>query len=340
MMVIDPITCLFIDPVAPRGYDPSNIDLPGLGGTEQTIVSLAETLGRKQQLRVVVEQQNRTEKDYYGSAAYTSVGTASKARTVIVIRDANALIDARKRFPDAELYLYSHDLAGPNLGDAFARGVFQDSRCLANICVSRFHATQIIEVVKQYGYSDQFKTKYIYNPISDCGVQGENYKPNQILWMASPHKGLDRAYEVFECLLRLNPEFRLLVTNPGYIPDLPVPEKIKHRVTLLGTLPHTHAIRLLRESLLLLACNTVFPETFGKILAEANAVGTPVLAHPIGAAKEVTDTHPEQFCDCRNTEIVVKRIMKWHAGARPVVRGNPKFKLETVIKEWEKLLGV
>lgn len=333
-------TLLFIDPCCPRPYDPSNINIPGgVGGTEQTMVTLAE--GLADHFNVVVEQWNRLEgEDFNGRALYTSLGKTRSTKWCVVLRDPRPMVTSRERFPNAKTYLYSHDLADRNLGFFFNDGAFQRSGCLANICVSQWHRTQTIETLKPYGYTGQFRIKSIYNPLSEDVVRtGEPYDKNKLVWLASPHKGLARAYEIFKQLVRLNPEFRLYVTNPGYMESQYTDDKeIKDRVVVLGTIPHVEAVGQLRSSLCLFYPNNVFPETFGKIMAEANAVGTPVITSPIGASREVLDPHPGQIIDCRNTEEVVRRVMKWYQGERPIVRGNPKFSLHNVVNEWVRLL--
>lgn len=333
-------TLLFIDPCCPRPYDPSNINVPGgVGGTEQTMVTLAE--GLADHFNVIVEQHNRLEgEDYHGKALYTAVGTTKQARWVVVLRDPRPMDYARERFRDARIYLYSHDLADRNLGVCFNAGFFERSQCVANICVSQWHRAQTIEALKPFGYTGQFKIKYIYNPLSeDVVLTKEPYDKNKLIWLASPHKGLSRAYEIFKQLVRLNPDFRLYVTNPGYVENQYTDEKsIKERTVVLGTIPHKEAIQHLQQSLCLFYPNTVFPETFGKIMAEANAVGCPVITSSIGASREVLDSHPSQIVNCRDTEAVIKRVMSWYNGERPIVRGKAEFTLPRVINEWIKLL--
>lgn len=335
-------TLLFIDVTTPRPYDPATKEGKGIGGTEQTMVQLAEGLGALGTMNVVVEQHNRPEGETYeGSATYTSIGKTEKARWVVVLRDPRPMVDARKRFPDAKIYLYSHDLADRNLGMCYDAGFFSDSGCLANVCVSSWHRTQSIELFKVHGYHGEFRHKFIHNPIGDDVVYtGGSYDKNKLIWLASPHKGLSKAYEIFKRLVKINPEFRLYVTNPGYMEDVHTnDQEIKDKVVVLGTLPHSDVIEHLRNSLCLFYPNTVFPETFGKIMAEANEVGTPCITSGIGAAREVLDSHPEQIVDCRDTEAVVKRVMKWYSGARPFVRGRPQFKLKNILPQWIRLLN-
>ena len=58
-------------------------------------------------------------------------------------------------------------------------------------------------------------------------------------------------------------------------------------VVWLGALPPAQVIEQARSALCVFMPNFLMPETFGLVFAEANAVGTPVLAHDCGAAREV-----------------------------------------------------
>jgi glycosyltransferase involved in cell wall biosynthesis len=329
---MDRPTILFIDPVCPKPYSP--VDLVGCGGTEATVCDVALGLEETGEFNVVVEQHNRTEDYAHGNVRFRVPGKTPDARWVVILRNPHSSSDARKRFPNAKIYVWSHDLANRDLGLAYSQQAFRDVQ--ANICVSKWHRSQTIEVLKPFGYHGEFRTKYIYNPLNaDVVRTGEPYDRNKLLWLASPHKGLARALEIFHYLVKLNKDFKFYVANPGYYPDQ---EALPDNVIALGSLPHAQVIQHARTALALFYPNTVFPETFGKILAEANAVGTPVLTHPFGAAQEVLDTHPGQLVSCYDTEAVIKRIMKWYEGARPIVRSKPAFKLFNVINEWKRLL--
>ena len=80
-----------------------------------------------------------------------------------------------------------------------------------------------------------------------------------------------------------------------------------------------------------------FVETFGCIFAEANAVGTSVLAHPIGAAPEVLE-NPAQLVDCRDRAAVVDRLLRWRDEGLPLVKARPEFRLSAVVARWRELL--
>ena len=113
--------------------------------------------------------------------------------------------------------------------------------------------------------------------------------------------------------------------------------------------------------------NFVLPETFGLVLAESLALGTPVLAYDCGAALEVVGD-PRQVlpvpAGARGYERIARalgprfrpalgrvaarlglfdaciaRIGDWRAGDRPRPRLDPRFRLATVATRWRTLLS-
>lgn len=324
---------LFIDEVCNKPYDPHVLATEALGGTEATVVRVAEGLAGTGIVRVIVQQHNRDEVALFKARYRGDKDNREVAPDyVISLRSPETLRRAKERFPRARHFLWNHDLMGVDT----AKGIISQSGFEA-IAVSNFHKTQIQQVLYPQGYDGQFPVKVIYNPIADdLAPDSTPVDPNKLIWMASSHKGLDYALAVFENLCNFNPEFNLYVCSPGYFPD---PTSVPHSVRLLGALPHQSAIEHLRSSLLLLHVGFNFPETFGCILAEADAVGTPALAHSHGAAAEVL-YHPSETLDCRNPKSVIDRVMAWHSGNRPKVKANPKFRLSAVIQSWKRLFDV
>ncbi len=327
-------TLLFLDYCCPKPYDPSTLNGPGQGGTESTVTRLAEGLAKLGLFNVVVEQHNRTSA-IDGEAAYMPIGTTGSARWVVCLRAPASVPIARKRFKNAKIYLYSHDVAGKHVGVAYQDGVMEGLD--TNICVSDWHRNQMVETLRAFGFKGEFRNKRIYNPLSEhAQIHTANYDKNKLTFISSPHKGLDRALDLFPRLQAINPDFKLYVTNPGYYAD--AAKTGNSGIINLGSTTQQEAIRHVAESLCLFYPNTVFPETFGMVMSEANAVGTPVLTHPIGAAKEVLDSHPEQTVDCRDNKAVIDRVLKWWGGARPNVMARPEFKLHRVVQDWVRML--
>lgn len=328
---------LFIDEVCNKPYDPHVLANEALGGTEATVVRVAEGLAATGLFWVTVEQHNRTAqhrnvREDAHNVVYHRSGWLTHADYVISLRSPDTLRRAKERFPKAKHFLWNHDLMVPSTAQALVSQTDYTA-----IAVSNFHRTQIQQTLYPQGYTGQFQVKVIYNPIADdLAPDSTPVDPNKLVFFSSPHKGLDYALEVFSNLLSFNPDFKLYVANPGYLPSVRTEQD---KVVVLGTLPHHEALAHVRAALCSFLPNRNFPETFGLVFAESNAVGTPVLTHPIGAAREVL-FHPSETLDCRSVKSVIDRVMAWHSGNRPKVKANPKFRLSFVIASWRKLLDV
>src|SRR5690606_23894176 len=91
-----------------------------------------------------------------------------------------------------------------------------------------------------------------------------------------PRKGFDVLAEAFRSLVAQRPGLRLLVAGPGEVTE-PEPG-----VTYLGKVSETDKARMLRSVDIYVAPNTG-GESFGMILTEAMAAGTPVVASDLDA---------------------------------------------------------
>jgi glycosyltransferase involved in cell wall biosynthesis len=132
------------------------------------------------------------------------------------------------------------------------------------------------------------------------------------------------------------PELLLAIADPGYLSwdTGPVPDG----VIFLGSLSHPALIRQMRRSLCLFNSQTSFAETFGLVLAEANAVGTPVLVHRgLGANDEIV-SDSDQKIDGRDPGQILSRIESWRH-TFPRVSTNPNFRLTSVVQNWTKTLS-
>lgn len=324
------LNILFVDGTCPKPYDPNSLATEGMGGTEATVIRVAEGLGQRgSSFNSCVEQHNRTANRSFWAHYYTPE-LCDDTDVVVSLRYPALIPLMQARFPNARHLLWLHDLAIPE----YCKLMLECNNFEA-ICVSNFHRSQVLDMLRQQGYRNNFPIHVLYNPIDD-GLIPDNtpYDKNKLLWTASPHKGLDYGLGIFGELLKLNPDFRLYVANPGYLSGTP---ETHPNIIALGPVPHAKVIAHLRSSLCLFYPNTVFPETFGLVLAESEAVGTPVLCNHMGAASEVT-YHPNEVLDCRNVQAVIERVMDWHSGERPKVRCQQKFRLSNVIRAWERLL--
>lgn len=327
---------LFIDTVAPIVYDWNALQEKPLGGAEATVIRVAEKLAEN--ISVTVAQHNRVETVKPKNASYVPFDVnclLQDWQAVIYLRNpfsalANASLFKEKRIP---VWVWMHDWIDFRFCSLELLQKLKRND-VGMITVSDFHKKQLTDISKlDPFFNDLPRIERIYNPVAD-ELQADNTKVNRnkLVFISSPHKGLEYTMEIFGKIKSKHPQFELFVTNPGYMQ----PAKINAGVNYLGPLPHSENIKLLRDALCLFYPNHVYPETFGLVLAEANAVGVPVLTHPLGAAPEILSSN--QLINTRDFELVLKTVLKWHQGARPQVKMKEEFRLSRVIKFWEKLL--
>lgn len=328
---------LIVDPICPHAYSPATLDLGGLGGTEATVTRIAEALSTSFKDGVVVAQHCRThttlKNALYSPLRYSMMKDVIKA--IVVLRHPFVAMNFKAAHKNTPVYLWVHDLAVPE----FVR-VMPDLKeaGVELICVSHYHRQQLIEMSSRDTQIHLLpKVHVLYNPIAD------DLKPDdtpvdrdKLVFFSSPHKGLRETIEAFQALRRFRPEFKLVLANPGYMPDSPLREE---GIINVGPLPHSAMMKQVRSAFCVFYPNYTFPETFGLVFAEANAVGTPVLAHRFGAASEVLNGD-FQLTDAKQLTKVVDKVMLWHKDGRPKVEGKEQFRLKSVTAAWKRLLGV
>jgi phosphatidyl-myo-inositol alpha-mannosyltransferase len=103
-------------------------------------------------------------------------------------------------------------------------------------------------------------------------------------------KGFAVLAEAFAELARTRPALRLLVAGPGDAAEAirAIPPQFRDRVTMLGMVSEAGKARMLRSVDVYVAPN-IGGESFGIILTEAMAAGTPVLASDLDAFRHVLD---------------------------------------------------
>jgi phosphatidylinositol alpha-mannosyltransferase len=105
-----------------------------------------------------------------------------------------------------------------------------------------------------------------------------------------PRKGLPVLAAAFEQLAPRLPRLRLLVAGPGDGDDVrrALPADLRERVVLLGLVSDADKARMLRSVDVFVAPN-IGGESFGIVLLEAMAAGTPVLASDLDAFRTVLE---------------------------------------------------
>jgi glycosyltransferase involved in cell wall biosynthesis len=253
---------------------------------------------------------------------------------VIVLRNLETVIHIRDIIPDnTPVWLWAHDLVDTRF---LAYVHLLKKKNIGVIKVSEFHKKQLEDLRLLDPLIPELPLiKVIYNPIDD------NLKPDdtpvnktKLLFPSSSYKGLDNTIRVFKKLKEIQSDFELVITNPSYQETkIATPDGVHY----LGSETHARNIQEMRSSLAVFQINHEVPETFGLVFAEANAVGTPCLAHPFGAAGEVL-TNPDQLVNTYDREAVIQKILDWRFKERPSVDIPDKFRLSHVIQEWENLL--
>jgi phosphatidylinositol alpha-mannosyltransferase len=99
-------------------------------------------------------------------------------------------------------------------------------------------------------------------------------------------KGFPVLRDAFVALAEHRPGLRLLVAGPGDPEEADLPDRLRDRVTFLGRIDEADKPRMLRSVDVYVAPNTG-GESFGMILTEAMAAGTPVVASDLDAFRRV-----------------------------------------------------
>lgn len=348
---------VIVDPVTPKPYSAQTLKEQPLGGTEATVVRVAEALD------AIVLQHNRSDAD----GRYRALTAEVAPTRVVTLREAAAALAMVERFPAARHFLWLHDLVGPNSDRGrklLTFGARLAGAGVTIICVSDFHAAEVRSTFDGLAPAQRPRVVRVYNPVDvDVAAGGTvGYDPNKLVFFSSPHKGLAFTLSLFNYLHARQPELRLYIANPGYLPS---ETRQWPGVVNLGAVPHHVILGHVRTAMCTLYPNYVYPETFGLALAESNALGTPVLTHAIGAAAEVLNGDGQlikvpairnladsvfwrlpglrvvgeaALCRLGFARAYARRIDLWRdGGGRPAVTGRPAFAIDAVCADWRAL---
>lgn len=325
---------LFYDPSSPRGYDHESLQNESLGGTEGTVIRIAEKLGEK--YPVVVAGRTKTTATTSRHVQYLPFSPAlihMPWHAIIVLRNLDSCLLIRKSFPDTPVFLWAHDLVDRRFLPYIHK---MKKKKIGVIVVSEWHKQQLEDLRLIDPLIPEFpEIKVIYNAVDDnLKPDSTSVNPAKLLFPSSSYKGLENTIHVFKKLKAIQPDFELIITNPSYH-ETKVP--VNDGVYYIGAQTHAKNIQEMRSSLAVFQMNYEVPETFGLVFAEANAVGTPCLAHPFGSASEVLTNHA-QLINTYDSKAAIQRILDWRFNERPKVDIPDKFRLSNVIKGWEELL--
>lgn len=333
---MDVVRILILDLTCPKPYSKQSLDVEPLGGTEATVIRVAEGLAEAGH-SVVVAQHNRTDSEY-ARASYISIDAVDHHPLaydrVITLRSAKPIPYIRKSWPDAKAYIWLHDFNQQDLVTDYAAIHGSGVKIIG---VSRMHASAIKDtLLSQINELTGVTVSHIYNPIADDLAPGSAQTDNnKFVFFSSPHKGLEHAVQLFKTLRKSLPDATLHIANPGYVSN---DSSYDDYVVDHGALPHSKLIDHIRDAFCVLHPNTVFAETFGLVYAEANAIGIPCITHPMGAVAEVLSPAREQLVNCKDQQAVIDLILAWQKYGRPQVSAKEEFRLSNVIQRWKEVL--
>ena len=317
----------FIDACAPRPYCDLG-DMHGLGGTEATLIRIAKALARD--MSVTVEQAARQATETRDGVMFLPIDLKrSSGRVIVVINSWKVALLVRKHNPAARICVWQHVVPGRhNRAMVTALAAAQ----IDIMCVSHSHAKQVRSLIG----ADMVRVSAILNPIADDLHPDQTQRdPDLLFFASSPHKGLDQVAARFTELRQAIPSLRLELADPGYLAwgNGTMPPG----VVQLGTLTHAQVIAKMRRALCLFYPQTRFAETFGLVIAEANAVGCPALVHGgLGANDEVVSDRA-QCIDATDPAQIMARLLAWRRD-KPTITLKPEFRFSAVLRQWQAIL--
>lgn len=333
---------LFYDLATPTPYDLDTLRQQGLGGTEATVVRVAHALQGYHEVYIAQHCRPRNAEQSCQTVKYLSLESAHALdpEVVVLLRHYRQSAQVAKLFPKARKFLWLHNMPSRDL---YAELPNLKAHQFELLAVSRFHKGAIEKRLRGKAWLRLLTLRkaetlpsvhVLYNPIDEHLKPDKTaWKPDQLLFMSSPQKGLEETLKVFAKVREHFPEYKLLISNPGYnLTRFELPEQAE----FLGVLPHHQVIQTLRESFCVFYPQQERVETFGLVYAEANAVGTPVLAHDSGAASEVL-SDGGQLVDGSDIVAILAKLKEWRA-KRPVLRAREEFRLSRVLESWLELL--
>lgn len=333
---------LFIDTTYPKAYDFDTLSSEAMGGTESSILRTAAILADCGH-DVSIIQHSRQESYTQCQVKFwsQSEGLKQAFEHVIVLRKWPQLKAYQKHFPKASFYLWLHTYKNWEFGLKRLLPLPKPVTLIGNSATHEKHLEHCLDggmagKLMSFLGVRKLKTTHAYNPIPRfwTALKTNNKNRNQLMFISAPNKGLPQVLEQFKTIKAQIPEAQLLVANPGYRDDQSADLA---GVTWLGALPQKDLLTKVAESLCVLYPQTSFAETFGLIYAEANAVGTPVLAHDIGSAKEIL--HPENgLVDGHDINAIIKKIKQWQT-EYPKVAYREVFDDDAIARQWQSILG-
>lgn len=306
---------LFIDCVSPYAYETSMLKTRALGGSEATLIKIAEGIAALG-LKVIVAEKQLLVPIMGDNVIYIPFEEVHLVDSSITVH----MRDVTFKSKHPKQYVWMHDM--PTQDPQYYKDRFGDVK---PIYVSHFQKNQY----------DNGKS-VIYNPIHDklyeYGSNKLKYDPHKLVWLSSPHKDLEYAVTVFDRLReRSKLPYRLHVFNPGYIGV----NRIDHpHITYEGALSNHEMIKRASDALCLFMPMNKWKETFCIVAAEMNSLGIPVAA--FSSRDALDEVAPS--CLSVNEDDLISKVIHWSKGSRPNPKRNKKYRLTEIVSQWIKLI--
>lgn len=313
---------LFLDATCHKTYQQDSLENDSLGGTEYATIRLAEGFAAKGHKVCVIQRWDRLPSKSTNGVVYAPHRwfTTTTATNTIHIRSVAALPDTTQ----SNNIVWLHDVGAPYMADW---NVLIDAHKPKIICQSDWH----VENLRSMGLLGDIKR--IYPPLDQRCIDYPHptqINSHQLVWMSSPHKGLQECIAVFEKLRALDSRFKLAVFNPGYL-SLAIDNIDNKNIRLLSESSRIELKAIVSHSLCMLY-PTYFEETYGSVAAECNALGVPVAHYGIAGLNESCNTEKRQ-----DEKHLIETILEW--SIKPIkAKVNPEFSFESVYKDWAKIL--
>ena len=335
---------LIIDMETQGEYDTETLAINPSGASESYLNNIAVNLAKDH--KVFFIQRNRKELLLKNNIRYLPEDYDLKnlsVDNVLLQRNLKMYPLIKRLFPKANIICWLHDFFETlNFQNIKHKDYCED---IQFICLSDWHKNNIKTNFIKEGIKLKNKIKIIHHLIDSPKVKDylmNGVDKNKICFFSSHFKGLENSYKLFKHIQNDIPELKFYMGTPAYSNA-----KLNFNdesVIDLGGLPREKVLYHLSTSFCLFGINFAYPETFGCIFKEANLVGTPVLTTSIGATQEILT--PEQVvkpilysADLKGEQEFITRFKSWYYdNKRPIIQLENKFKKETIIEQWIKLL--
>jgi len=342
---------VFVDAVCPHPYDFEYLKDNPSGASESYLNMLARALHLKG-VETYIFQHNRKKPDLQHGIKYVGfddLETINKNDVdAVVIQRHPAVLDfVKDNFKNAKVVIWQHDFFESTNFQSMSISQIKDWD-IPIVCVSDWHS-------KNFKYNFKLRGSNLHpvviphfvveNPITlkNDLIQPKLRDKYKLAFFSSEHKGLHTSLKAFSELFLTNTDYQFYIASPSYKQiDIDVNLPNVHQ---LGKMSRQEILEFTSECFALVHLNSVYPETFGCINAEANLVGTPVISYDYGANKEVIDRFNDYAikplpysADTFGYDMFIKKMLELTTINSPTVQLKKQFTVENILPKWQNLL--